>query len=164
MGSQALSSEYCRIQSQMSSVSTSCQKTEMSHRKLSSTGLTFDMTSLKESLALAEMKAAAASREIKQKLRRLSSGSDNNYVPPKQLLLYLVRMGSFTSKPKVSSEENPDADLEFPPTSSEELLARCKIELKSFPKKIERSWKKQDVGGDGESSTIRVVQWNQLSQ
>ena len=91
----ALSSECCRIQSQMSSVSTSCQKTEMSHskreRKLSSTGLTFDMTSLKESLALAEMKAAAASREIKHQLRKLSGGSDSNYVPPKQLLLYLVR-------------------------------------------------------------------------
>ena len=79
----------------MSSVSTCGQKTEMSssrsrERKLSTTGLTFDMTSLKESLALAEMKAAAASREIKHKLRKLS-GSDNNYVPPKQLLLYLVR-------------------------------------------------------------------------
>ena len=40
-----------------------------------------------------------------------------------KVILY-IRMGSFTSKPKVSSEENPDADLEFPPTSSEELLAR----------------------------------------
>ena len=76
------------------------------------------MTTLKESLALAEMKAAAASREIvknidiknklrfirlhlliKQRLliavsicRKLSNGSENNnYVPPKQLLLYLVR-------------------------------------------------------------------------
>ena len=49
------------------------------------------MTSLKESLALAEMKAAAASREIKHQLRKLSNGSDSNYVPPKQLLLYLVR-------------------------------------------------------------------------
>ena len=80
----------------MSSVSTCGQKTEMSssrsrERKLSTTGLTFDMTSLKESLALAEMKAAAASREIKHQLRKLSNGSDSNYVPPKQLLLYLVR-------------------------------------------------------------------------
>ena len=68
---------------------------------------------------MAEMKAAAASREIvknidiKNKLRcpslyklvvlinncvnvktvfrKLSNGSENNYVPPKQLLLYLVR-------------------------------------------------------------------------
>ena len=80
----------------MSSVSTCGQKTEMSasrsrERKLSTSGLTFDMTSLKESLALAEMKAAAASREIKHQLRKLSNGSDSNYVPPKQLLLYLVR-------------------------------------------------------------------------
>jgi len=80
------------------------QKTEMSRsksreRKLSfDKALGFDMTTLKESLALAEMKAAAASREIvknidiKNKLRKLSNGSENNnYVPPKQLLLYLVR-------------------------------------------------------------------------
>lgn len=46
-------------------------------RKLSSTGGHFDMTSVKESLALAEMKAAAASREIvknldiKNQLRRV---------------------------------------------------------------------------------------------
>ena len=57
----------------MSSVSNIVQKTEMSRnlsreRKLSGTGLTFDMTSLKESLALAEMKAAAASREIVKNL------------------------------------------------------------------------------------------------
>ena len=98
------------------------QKTEMSRsksreRKLSAGALSFDMTTLKESLALAEMKAAAASREIvknidiKNKLRlveeindpgpikqhqldffrKLSNGSENGYVPPKQLLLYLVR-------------------------------------------------------------------------
>ena len=84
---------------EMSSVSASSHspKTEMSRsksreRRLSSTGINFDMSSLKESLALAEMKAAVASREIKHRLRKLSSGSDsNNYVPPKQLLLYLVR-------------------------------------------------------------------------
>lgn len=109
------------------------------------------------------MKAAAASREIKHKLRKLSNGSDSNYVPPKQLLLYLVRMGSFTSKPRVSSEENPDADLEFPPTSSEELLARCRTELKGFPAKIERSWRRQEDSA-GQNSTVRVLQWNHLSQ
>jgi len=94
------------------------QKTEMSRsksreRKLSAGALSFDMTTLKESLALAEMKAAAASREIvknidiKNKLRKLSNGSENGYVPPKQLLLYLVRMGSFTSKPKLPSLQFP---------------------------------------------------------
>ena len=64
----------------------------------------FDLASLKESLALAEMKAAAASKEIvknldiKHQLRKLSgsadqSGGSGGYVPPKQLLLYLVRSG-----------------------------------------------------------------------
>ena len=66
------------------------------------------MGSLKESLALAEMKAAAASNgivknlHIKNQLRKLSNSSDHAYVPPKQLLLYLVRMSSFTSIPKVA--------------------------------------------------------------
>ena len=80
------------------------KKTEMSakckERKHSTTGIKnapFDMAALKESLALAEMKAAAASSkiiknlDIKNQLRKLSNSSDHSYVPPKQLLLYLVR-------------------------------------------------------------------------
>ena len=82
----------------------SSKKTEMSgkskERKHSTTSMKsvpFDITSLKESLALAEMKAAAASSkiiknlDIKNQLRKLSNSSDQSYVPPKQLLLYLVR-------------------------------------------------------------------------
>ena len=33
-------------------------------------------------------------------------------------------MGSFTSKPKLAAEENPDLELDFPPTSAEQLLSR----------------------------------------
>ena len=36
----------------------------------------------------------------------------------------LVRMGSFTSKPKLPAEEQPDLDLDFPPTTPELLLDR----------------------------------------
>ena len=91
-----------RVLVRMSQVSS--KKTEMpakcKERKHSTTSLKsapFDMAALKESLALAEMKAAAASSkiiknlDIKNQLRKLSNSSDNSYVPPKQLLLYLVR-------------------------------------------------------------------------
>ena len=82
----------------------SSKKTEMSgktkerkHSITSMKNVPFDMASLKESLAIAEMKAAAASSkiiknlDIKNQLRKLSNSSDQSYVPPKQLLLYLVR-------------------------------------------------------------------------
>jgi len=150
------------------------QKTEMSQRsksrerKLSfDKALGFDMTTLKESLALAEMKAAAASREIvknidiKNKLRKLSNGSENNYVPPKQLLLYLVRMGSFTSKPKLPAEEQPDLDLAFPPCTPGQLLTRCKLELGELPAPFTRQWQQKAPVGRG---SVRVLQWNHLSQ
>lgn len=158
----------------MSSVSNCVQKTEkMSgnisrERKHSGTGLSFDMTSLKESLALAEMKAAAASREIvknldiKHQLRKLS-GSENGYVPPKQILMYLVRMGSFTNKPKLAAEENPDLEIDFLPATIELLLDRCKQELKDLPAPFTRHWK-QISDGKHAGESVRVMQWNHLSQ
>ena len=83
----------------------SIKKTEVSgkcnDREHSNTGVktaaVFDMAALRESLALAEAKAAAASStiiknmDIKNQLRKLSNSSDQSYVPPKQLLQYLVR-------------------------------------------------------------------------
>lgn len=154
----------------------SSKKTEMSgkckERKHSTTSMKnapFDMASLKESLALAEMKAAAASSkiiknlDIKNQLRKLSNSSDNSYVPPKQLLLYLVRMGSFTSIPKVAGSDNQDNDLEFPKTTHHDLLERCKRQLEDFPDPFER--KIQDNPGSIDSlEKLRILQWNQLSQ
>jgi len=158
----------------MSPVS-SLQKTEMStkpkkERKLSGNAM-FDLASLKESLALAEMKAAAASKEIvknldiKHQLRKLSgsadqSGGSGGYVPPKQLLLYLVRMGSFTSKPVVVGGEDPDSDLQFPACSPADLLGRCMEELGTgtvppLPR---------PALPPPQSNTVRVLQWNQMSQ
>merc|ERR1739838_707451 len=119
-------------------------------RKLSGNAM-FDLASLKESLALAEMKAAAASNrivknlDIKNQLRKLSNSSDHAYVPPKQLLLYLVRMGSFTSIPKVAGSDNQDEDLQFPQTTVEELLDRCRTELTDFPAAFERKIRRKSV-------------------
>jgi len=163
-----------RVLVRMSQVSS--KKTEMpakcKERKLSTTSLKsapFDMAALKESLALAEMKAAAASSkiiknlDIKNQLRKLSNSSDNSYVPPKQLLLYLVRMGSFTSIPKVAGSDNQDEDLEFTKSTKEDLLQRCKIQLENLPKPFER--KRREYSGSVESTEkLTILQWNQLSQ
>lgn len=114
-----------------------------------STGNTFDMTALKESLALAEMKAAAASNKIKEVVirpqRKISGSQDQSYVPPKQLLLYLVRMGSFTSIPRVKGCDSQDEDLVFPPTTLGDLLKRCKAELCNLPGPWERRLDRKSV-------------------
>jgi len=141
-------------------------------RKSSTTNMknaTFDLAALKESLALAEIKAAAASAkkvkniDIHTQLRKLSNSSDQSYVPPKQLLLYLVRMGSFTSIPKVAGSDNQDDHLKFPSTTTKDLLERCGTHLKGFPLPFEREI--QRISGVVDSGeTIRIFQWNHLSQ
>merc|ERR1719443_99390 len=106
------------------------------------------------------MKAAAASREIvknldiKHQLRKLSNGSEKGYVPPKQLLLYLVRMGSFTSKPKLPAVEQPDLDLTFPTCTPSQLLTRCKQELGELPAPFTRQWQQKAPSGQG---SVRVL-------
>ena len=61
-------------------------------RKSSNCNPTFDMVALKESLAMAEIKAAASTNGRKiSSSRKLSSEQNLPYVPPKQLLMYLVR-------------------------------------------------------------------------
>ena len=62
------------------------------NRKSSNCNPAFDMVALKESLAMAEIKAAASSSGRKlSSSRKLSSEQNLPYVPPKQLLMYLVR-------------------------------------------------------------------------
>ena len=66
-------------------------------RKTSNCSPVFDMAALKESLAMAEIKAAASSsssnpRKSNNSSRKVSLTDPSlPYVPPKQLLLYLVR-------------------------------------------------------------------------
>lgn len=72
-------------------------------------------------------------------------------------------MGAFTSIPKVAGSDNQDDDLEFPKTTVQELLKRCKLQLGDLPRPFERKirW------GSGQldsTDTFRIFQWNQLSQ
>ena len=67
-------------------------KMPQGNRKSSNCNPAFDMVALKESLAMAEIKAAASSSGRKlSSSRKLSSEQNMPYVPPKQLLMYLVR-------------------------------------------------------------------------
>lgn len=132
----------------------------------------FDMAAFRESLEIAEKQAKAelvrtgsnvgSSLATIQAVRKLSS-SHPPYRPPRQLLMYLVRMGSFTSIPRVPAVESQDQDLEFPPSSLIDLLARCTTYLHNMPARITR---KMNIKHKQESDqdTIRVFQWNHLSQ
>lgn len=76
------------------------------------------------------------------------------------------RMGSFTSAPKIANEDQADCDLEMEPQhpiTREELLARCRQELQSLPPQLKRSFtgRYQEQPGP---ETVRVLQWNLLSQ
>jgi len=81
------------------------------------------------------------------------------------------------SSPIVSVSQDQDDDLEFPTVTREELLARCAKELNFNSKPFERNFnsenhdKKDEVTNpvkllnkEEEEHTIRVFQWNILSQ
>lgn len=132
-------------------------------RKSSHCPPAFDMAALAESLAMAEQKAAASSSL--RKLSRKTSSEQAPYVPPKQLLMYLVRMGSFTSIPKAKAEADPKDDLDFPPGSPAQLLARCRAHLAGLPPAWTRRHRPAAAAAtDRPGTNFRVLQWNQLSQ
>lgn len=71
-------------------------------------------------------------------------------------------MGSFTSAPKIINEDTQDDDVDFTAVqSSEDMRQRCRQELALLPARIQRDFtrpRSEDV------NTIRVLQWNILSQ
>ena len=75
-------------------------------------------------------------------------------------------MGSFTAIPKAKGEANPDEDLDFPETTTPQLLARCRAELSGLPSPFQRSFRPTNstVIKDKSRPSMRVLQWNQLSQ
>jgi nocturnin len=144
--------------------------------------VTFDMTKLRDTLELAELKAAESraaiikardSAAIVCGQERRKCSTDHQYVPPKQLLQYLVRMGSFTSSPALVSPDSQDAELLFLPGPQQELLERCEQELKELPSPLLRRFRQYsgqntnlnlEKSGKEETSSIRLMQWNHLSQ
>lgn len=79
-------------------------------------------------------------------------------------------MGSFTSTPVVTAGDCQDDDLHFPETSEEDLLNRCREELVHLPQPLNRKFRKYSLQHtsphilDGDTESIRILQWNHLSQ
>jgi len=142
----------------------------------------FNLSQMRDTLAVAEMKAAAVAemktaaareRRAKNQQRRKGSVGETMYVPPKQVLQYLVRMGSFTSAPVVAAGDSQDQHLTFPQMSEAELLGRCSTELACLPAPINRSFRNYsaqhtntntNTESSSDTSNIRILQWNHLSQ
>ena len=72
--------------------------------------------------------------------RAESESSEDEYIPPQQLLQHIVRMGSITSIPQINTGNDQDQGVEFPISELSELLERCKNELLSSPKAFMRSF------------------------
>ena len=82
-------------------------------------------------------------------------------IPTEQLLLSIVRMGSLTSIPRNLCIDHQDDNLVFPHTSSMLLLERCREQLAHLPKLFTRQLRSVGVHN---GPTIKVLQWNHLSQ
>uniref|UniRef100_A0A1B6CCY4 Nocturnin n=1 Tax=Clastoptera arizonana TaxID=38151 RepID=A0A1B6CCY4_9HEMI len=129
-----------------------------------------------ESLAKASlMTSPAAKRRLQARKMELGLVDDSaGYIPPKHLLLYLVRMGSFNSAPKIMNEDTQDNDLDLPEDlSKDELLVYCRKELEDTPALVPRKFKTlqnceapsiYDKEVSQPQLKLRILQWNLLSQ
>ncbi|KAF5272703.1 hypothetical protein FQA39_LY07730 [Lamprigera yunnana] len=155
----------------------------------------FEEDDMRSSLVLAETLAKASLMTSPAAKRRLAARSaefkfghvdeaSGSYVPPRQLLLYLVRMGSFNSAPKILNDDCQDKDVHLPDAITRmEILKHCQKYLYLYPmiKRNFRLMKGYDKDccpnfeklnsvskacNDYVSSpyNIRVLQWNILSQ
>jgi len=75
-------------------------------------------------------------------------------------------MGSFTSAPKLLNEDSEDDDVTFPAEmTSEEMGQHCRHQLTGLPPLLTRDLTTyHSSSGDDDSDSIRVMQWNALSQ
>ncbi|XP_059468601.1 nocturnin isoform X1 [Neocloeon triangulifer] len=131
------------------------------------------MAQLREALALAEQLAAGAvvSPASKRRFQRLThqpapDPAAPTFVPPKQLLLYLVRMGSFTSAPKILNQDLQDNEVHFPERlSRDQLLERCRREQRHLPvKRAFRPCNNALTAANGHQDGVRVLRWNVVSR
>jgi len=148
---------------------------------------------LGETVELAEKRAVTVKeRRISQSKRKLSrnsaaaaagntgepkpvlKGKEGGFIPPKHVLQFVVRMGSFTSAPVKASGDTQDTDVEFDSISSlEDLLNKCRHHTVHLPLPIHREYKQYSFQHtpdqsnsvvDESNNKIRLLQWNHLSQ
>ncbi|KAL1457145.1 hypothetical protein WDU94_001806 [Cyamophila willieti] len=86
-------------------------------------------------------------------------------------ILHKLRMGSFSSAPKIPNKDAQDEDIDLPENmSKQDLLSFCDRALDSEDKLVERSFstvnKNLDCVDDEtcNDSKVRILQWNVLSQ
>jgi len=82
-------------------------------------------------------------------------------LPNKQLLLSIVRMGAMKLVPKKGCRDEQDDHLLFPMSNMRFLLQRCESQLMELPQPMIRTLKRKSRRS---LNTIRIFQWNQLSQ
>ncbi|XP_055550964.1 nocturnin isoform X2 [Wyeomyia smithii] len=138
----------------------------------------------------------AANRRLAARKMEMEGGfgeaweAENECIPPRQLLMYLVRMGSFTSAPQIKNVDYQDDQLEISNGMSiPDLLEYCRIARgedrpqlvkRKFLRPNERTGQPDLTDGfrmltlDAISKTcskpttnpaqLRIFQWNMLSQ
>ncbi|XP_025196414.1 nocturnin isoform X1 [Melanaphis sacchari] len=135
----------------------------------------YDLSAIKRSLELAEtlasvslMTSPAAKRRLQARSVELGLRPGQPYEPPRELLLYLVRMGSFTSSVKIDNEDSQDKDLTFENhVTYQQLLEYCRAYDNQWPNSqlIKRTFTSIPYDPDSvEGNPVRVLQWNVLSQ
>jgi len=75
-------------------------------------------------------------------------------------------MGSFNSAPKILNEDTQDDDVELPPKMGcDQLLSHCRAQVEP-PPLLDRRFKhlQPETETQSSSKTIRILQWNLLSQ
>lgn len=135
---------------------------------------------------------AAANRRLAARKIEMESSNAGDYecIPPKQLLMYLVRMGSFTSAPQIKNVDYQDDQLQISEGMSiPDLIEYCRIMRgEDRPQLVKRKFLRPDERTgqpdltDGvrmlkldaiskncsEPTTnpaqLRIFQWNMLSQ
>lgn len=137
-----------------------------------------DLNDLKNKMELAEtlskmnmMTSASARRRIKAKSYELKFGrvdeTSGVYIPPRELLMYMVRMGSLSSTPKILNGDNQDNDVLFPERISRNELMRHCFQKSNVDHTIRRTFRRKELRENGSTyrkQSIRVLQWNILSQ
>lgn len=135
---------------------------------------------------------AAANRRLAARKIEMESSAAGDYecIPPKQLLMYLVRMGSFTSAPQIKNVDYQDDQLQISDGMSiPDLIEYCRIMRgEDRPQLVKRKFLRPDERTGqpdltdgfrmlkldaiskncGEPTTnpaqLRIFQWNMLSQ
>lgn len=124
-----------------------------------------NLSELRESLAAAEQLAKQSISRRQHPNTLLGSDDKGTYIPPKQLLMYIVRMGSFTSAPKILNPDSADDEVTFPAErmTAWEMERYCQQQLTGLPPLLTRQFTHCSPPADDDNQ-IRVLQWNALSQ